>query len=314
MKKDSLLKSGLKIIGGKTRIRGILYKLFPEHSIYIEPFMGSGNVWVGKQPVAIEIVGDINHYVPNFFKSIKSSKYEFVSVLHKYINELFLQGENVIHAKQCFESWKHKLNTLENSDVESSVLFYLISKFAMNGIFRKNKKGLINSSFCSAIRGRGLYILLDRQGNYRSLDYEWIDAVARRIERSTIVNESYDKYEWDSYDENTFAYLDPPYRFKSIVNKKGCITTYNGTVFEDNEYLKIANIMKKSKCKIMLSINDDEFIKKTFSDFNIIQHDVHYCCSQTPNGRGIRSELIILNYSAPPRPIADRSNAAPNVL
>lgn len=278
---EKLLKSGLKLIGAKTKIRDKLYRLFPDHEVYVEPFLGSGNVWIGKSPAKFEMVGDINPYLLKYFSTLKSDTSTFKELVDCETSEL--TEEN---GKSTFEKWKFRMNMEMLSDVETSVYFYLITKFALNGIFRFNRAGYINSSYCQTVKGRGLF------------DDGWLENLKTRLDATSfsICDLSYDKYDYRNYNSNVFVFLDPPYRFKTIENNKGCVTTYNGSVFKDEHYLNIAEIMKSSECKMLLTINDDDFIRTAFNGLHVLEHVVKYSCSQTSAGRGDRPELIITNY------------------
>ena len=64
---SKILKSPLKLIGAKTRIRDFLYQYIPKDvDIWIEPFMGTAGVTIGSPIHDMEFVGDLNQYAVNF--------------------------------------------------------------------------------------------------------------------------------------------------------------------------------------------------------------------------------------------------------
>jgi DNA adenine methylase len=61
-------------------------------------------------------------------------------------------------------------------------------------------------------------------------------------------------------------------------------------------FSKLADCCKQAKGKWLYTINDDEYIRELFKDFNIMNHEVYYGICKTYNGRKDFSELIITNY------------------
>ena len=90
---------------------------------------------------------------------------------------------------------------------------------------------------------------------------------------------------YDSPD--TFFYLDSPYR-----NTK----QYAVGKFTDEQYQLLADCCRNAKGKWLYTINDNEYIRELFKDFNIMTHDVYYSICKTQNGRQDFKELIITNY------------------
>ncbi len=84
----------------------------------------------------------------------------------------------------------------------------------------------------------------------------------------------------------TFFYLDPPY-----YQTDNTFYTNKNIDFEEMK-LKLDQI----KGKFMLSINDDEYIKELFKDYNFKNFDIQYGISKDVKGRGTKQELLITNY------------------
>ena len=60
-------------IGSKAKIANKLLKFFPKHSIYVEPFIGSGALLYAKQPSDVEVINDLDKNVINNFKMLKNA-------------------------------------------------------------------------------------------------------------------------------------------------------------------------------------------------------------------------------------------------
>lgn len=264
-----ILKPGLKLIGAKTKIRQRLYDLFPtNYDTYMEPFLGTGGVLIGSPKKGQEYAFDINPHVINYYQVLKDYPKEFWKLL---CNMLIVKAND----KDDF-LWHRTCATECVNDIERAVSFYIVTKTCMNGIWRLNKNGKCNSSYCGTFKGRGFFT------------EEWFCRIVERVKHVVFDVQDYVDVIKPIYGNETFIFVDPPYR--------ACKTTYNGISFSDADHLRLASLLSRQTCKWMVTINDDEFTRTIYKDYNIYSHDVIYSCSQTNAGRGKKPELIITNY------------------
>lgn len=71
------MKTLLKYPGAKNRIAPWIIKHIPEHKVYCEPFLGSGAVFLNKEPAYNEILNDLDDDIYNFFKIVRKQSEEF---------------------------------------------------------------------------------------------------------------------------------------------------------------------------------------------------------------------------------------------
>jgi len=267
---EHIVRPGLKLIGGKSKTRDIFYQLRPLNArSYIEPFLGSGAVWVGLPRYEFEVVSDVNEAAINFFQMMCA----YPEILWKEISllvEFVRMGGG--------DAWKYVRDNEPPDSVPRAAWFYVVTKYAMNGIFRRNKAGRCNSSWCKTVEGRGIYTR------------EWFDIVVKRIQDALILNLDYRECLKTYPDEDSWVFLDPPYR--------KCLTTYNGISFSDQDHEELEAMLYRASYRWLLTINDDEWVRGLYRGYNMIPHEIFYSCSQTPAGRSARPELIILNYDA----------------
>lgn len=284
---DGFLKSPIKSIGGKTgqtklSTRSLIYKLEPpDIDFWFEPFAGSACITIGNPKVhKVEVVNDLNWYIINVFKQLQNNPDAFWNLFKvKYKNLLF-------HEEDYFQGLKKEL-ILSGYNINKAVSTYLINKHCYNGIIRFNEKGECNSSWCQTVKGRGI------------LNEEWYAKVLERIKDISFSNYDYKKIlNLAKYHDSvrTFVVLDPPYVYKKKGREGGCVTTYNGVKFTDEDHLELFRQLEDLSCRWLLTIDKNEFIKELYKDYNIIDNKVFWCCSQTPAGRGIKDEYIITNY------------------
>lgn len=89
------------------------------------------------------------------------------------------------------------------------------------------------------------------------------------------------------YDRDyTLFYLDPPYRTPSSQTYAMALT--------DDDYRRLAVLLESLEGKFLLSLNDDEFIRKVFGRFDIQTIQTRY--SVMKNATKPVNELIIKNY------------------
>ena len=102
----------------------------------------------------------------------------------------------------------------------------------------------------------------------------------------------------DMIDENSFVYLDPPYR---PLNKTSSFTDYSKEGFTDTDQKRLSDFYKRADKKgayLMLSNSDskDNFFNNLYSEYNIQRVLANRMINCNGNGRGKITELIITNY------------------
>jgi DNA adenine methylase len=174
-------------VGSKRDIADKIIEMFPDHTTYIEPFIGGGAIFWKKDPSPIEIINDLDSDIADTYKIIKKTKLEA---------EDFPSDLNTLpKLKKWFD------NPVEN---EADFLTYQII------------------SYCNSFGSRGT---TKSSGIYKpSNPYaktKKIDAYRDRLKNVKILNQSYEKVikKYDS--EDTFVYLDPPYVDSKQLYKHG---------------------------------------------------------------------------------------------
>ena len=282
--KEKILKPPLKIIGGKTKYRDVLYDLFPEHDRYIEPFGGSFGVLIGKPKSKEELITDLQPHVINFYECIKYYKQGFYENIKENIDkfttsdnprELFLQHRGYLeNEKDLLDIFENPFTTVtELNSIAAN--YYIINKTCMNGIIRFNKKGICNSSYGGTVKGRGF------------LTEEWFNKIEERLKDVEIRNWDYTKA-LETAKDSSFTFLDPPY-YKVF-------TSYSSFKFSEDDHIKLRDNLNNLSGKWLMTINYHEDILTMYKDYNIMDNYIFWSCSNTSAGRGLKRELIIKNY------------------
>lgn len=72
MKKQRSLRTPISYYGGKQKLASTILSCVPEHTSYIEPFLGGAAIFFAKEPADIEVLNDTNSELINFYRVCKN--------------------------------------------------------------------------------------------------------------------------------------------------------------------------------------------------------------------------------------------------
>ncbi|PIY10221.1 MAG: modification methylase [Flexibacter sp. CG_4_10_14_3_um_filter_32_15] len=237
---DKLAKPFLKWAGGKTQliepIQRFLPKSFTESNFtYIEPFVGSGAIlfWVLNNFPSLKkaVINDVNEDLINVYKTIATQPNELISILKILENEyhFFEFMENSEENKKHYYNQKRILyNTRSSEKSTQAALFIFLNRTCFNGLYRVNSKNKFNVP-----AGRYKKPTICNKDN--------IFAVHEALKKVEILCGDYEKT-LPLANENTFFYLDPPYK---PLNKTSNFNSYAKDEFGDEEQIRLYNFCKK---------------------------------------------------------------------
>lgn len=253
--------SPIKWVGGKSKLVDKLLPLFPEHKGYVEVFGGSAIMLLSKEPSKWEILNDFDSNLMNFWSIVQNAYEQFIKSF---------EWELVSRERFDYYKAKYKSNSFDDSIERAKAFYYLV-------------KSGFGADMKNPVFGTGK----DRNRLRLESIEDDIKKAHERLLKVTIENKSFEQI-FKIYDsEDTFFYIDSPYR-----NTK----QYATGKFTDEMFEQLAECCENAKGKWLYTINDDEFIRKLFSEFNIIDHKVYYSVCKTDVGRSDFKELIITNY------------------
>lgn len=307
-------KPFIKWVGGKNQLLEQFENYYPKElrkgviKNYVEPFLGGGALFFFlSQRYKIEkaYLSDLNKDLILTYQVIQQCPNELLDFLEQYQkdydqteqekrNNLFLA------VRRHFNSQRFEINYKRLSDnwIPRAAQFIFLNKTCYNGLFRLNAKGEFNVPF----------------GKYKTVmifDEPNILAVSRALQNAEIQCANYSDC-FDKVTENTFVYLDPPYR---PISPTASFTTYTGIEFNDEKQLQLAQFFRRldqeKAAKLMLSNSDpknenpeDDFFEKAFSGYNIFRVSANRAVNCNGDKRGKISELLITNYPYEPQTLA----------
>ena len=286
----------VKWVGGKRqllhRIRSYYpFQYNPSIHKYAEPFVGGGAVLfdiLNTFHLKEVYISDLNADLILTYKTIRDNPNDLIELLSIYQQEFLsypLNERGYFYADQ-----RTKYNTLTSLTTEKAALFIFLNKTCFNGLYRVNKKG----EFTVAVRPCDSPIICDKEN---------ILAVSSKLQSIEMTATDYQACR-SFVDENTFVYLDPPYRALSTITNT---VHYTIAPFNDKEQIKLADFFMDldfTGAKLLMSNSNpknsnryDDFFERLYDNFIIHYVDAKRSINSDTYGRGTVSELLISNYN-----------------
>jgi DNA adenine methylase len=126
----------LRWVGSKSRMISILRVALPPGRRLIEPFVGSGSVFLGTSYPAY-LLGDRNSDLVNLYRWIQKDVERFL----RFARPLFLGS---YPDDEAYERTRSAFNKASRSSLERAILFLWLNKTCFNGVCRYNSSGEFN--------------------------------------------------------------------------------------------------------------------------------------------------------------------------
>lgn len=289
------VKPFIKWAGGKSQLLNEIRAKYPENiDKYCEPFVGGGavllDVLANCHPGEV-MINDINPELTNTYAQIKNSVYELIEMLSEMQARFWEKDDTdrkVMYLANRERFNDIKVNGNEQIDLEKAALFIFLNKTCFNGLYRINSKGLFNVSM-------GAY------KNPPICDAENLKLISMLLQNVQIRCGDYSKCV-DFIEENTFAYIDPPYR---PLTETASFTSYSETEFGDKQQIELGRFVDEisaKRAKVVVSNSDpknsdenDNFFDELYSSYTIMRVSAKRMINSKASSRGSINELLISN-------------------
>jgi DNA adenine methylase len=263
------MKPILKWVGGKTQIIDKVLSKFPTYisGNYIEPFLGGGSVLLAVLTASnnnkIQISGsilasDINETLIALYNFIKQDPQLFYDTILPYIqsyNSKSTPDEQEIYYYEC----RSEFNALQDkTSLQAAVLFLFLNKTCFRGLWREGPNGF-NVPF----------------GHYKNpeiVSLSTLQELHTLIQPVTFVCQNYINV-LSNVSANDFIYLDPPY----VPEKKSSFTRYSKCDFNDQEHVKLFNLLNNCSAKFVMSNSDSQLVQTAFNDITRFNIEIFSC-------------------------------------
>lgn len=93
---DTSLRAPFPWFGGKSRVANLVWDRFGDVPNYVEPFFGSGAVMLARpHPARIETINDLDCYVANFWRALRSAPQDVALYADSPVNEADLHARHL---------------------------------------------------------------------------------------------------------------------------------------------------------------------------------------------------------------------------
>lgn len=293
-------KPFVKWAGGKGQLLIDIQRKYPSElgdniNRYCEPFVGGGAVFfdiLSRFDLQEILINDVNFELINTYRQIQNHVDDFLNQLQAIQVRFWpLSSEE---RKAYYYDKRERFNYIkvysnEQINLEKAVLFIFLNKTCFNGLFRVNRQGLFNVPM-------GAY----KKPNI--CDEKNLISISKLLKNVTIQCGDY-KDCLPFINENTFVYIDPPYR---PITETSSFTTYSENRFDDIEQIAIGEFVDaihNTGAKIIISNSDpkntdenDEFFDELYKAYYIQRVTAKRMINCNGESRGNISELLVSNY------------------
>ena len=131
-------KPFLKWAGGKYRLASVIRAALPQGSRLIEPFVGSGAVFLNMDYPSY-VLADSNHHLIDLFQLLKSEGGGFIDFCQSFFDK-------EANSESVFYQRRDLFNATNDIKLRSALFVYL-NRHCFNGLCRYNAKGFFNVPF-----------------------------------------------------------------------------------------------------------------------------------------------------------------------
>lgn len=140
-----MIKSPIKWAGGKSRVMPQLLKHLPKADCLIEPFVGSGTVFMNTD-YSSYVLCDSNAALINFFVTLRDQTDRVISSARN-----LFQGRNneesYYKEREFFNAMQHRAQTKNDFNAVRAASFLYLNRHSYNGLYRTNRAGDFNVPF-----------------------------------------------------------------------------------------------------------------------------------------------------------------------
>lgn len=296
---EKRIKPFLKWAGGKGQLLNQIEQYYPfkdkKITKYAEPLVGGGAVLfdiLSKYDLKKIYISDTNTELINTYRIVRDDVDALIQMLSAMQDDFSPMDTD--NRKKYYLNRRERFNALkvngdESVNIEKAALMIFLNRTCFNGLYRVNKKGLFN-------------VPMGAYKNPVICDERNLRAVSEKLQNVIIKCEDYKKSE-EFIDENTFVYVDPPYR---PITDTSSFTAYTECLFDDGEQIKLAKFvddMHKKGAKLVISNSDpknsneeDDFFDEIYSAHKIKRVDAARMINSNSKARGKIKELLISTF------------------
>lgn len=234
------IRPPLKWAGGKYRVLAEILPRLPAGARLIEPFVGSGAVFLNADYPRF-CLNDANPDLVAFYRVLKQDGTRFID-----------RAEKLFHARnntpERFYALREEFNATAGPEAKSAIFLYL-NRHSYNGLCRYNASGRFNVPF-----GRHARPYFPRRE---------LEACAEKLKRARIENRDFEPVMRDARPGDVI-YCDPPYIPLSDTSN---FTSYSAGAFGEAEQERLADVaadLAKRGVPVLISNHATDFTRRIY--------------------------------------------------
>lgn len=250
--------------GGKSALARRYIPMFPEHSVYVEPFGGSGVVLLNKPRAKVEVYNDLEEGVYSLFHCLRNE-----TLSGRLVEQLKLTPYSRQEHACCVSGYAAAVSV-----VEKARRWFVATQASYASIF-----GETFSIAASKSRATEWQRRIDR-----------FELVIERMRGVTVENEDFETVLRRFDTAETFSFIDPPYVHG---------TRTGGGAYQhemsDAEHLRLLSVVSSLKGLVMLCGYAHPMYDEALKGWSVIDTP-HRCAAGRTEAVSRRVERIWMNY------------------
>jgi len=258
------MKPFLKWAGNKYAIIERIKSALPEGQRLIEPFVGSGAVFLNTEFERYSL-SEINQDLINVFNRLKNDGESFIQACREYFTPEYNTEEQYYNLRELFNVTRDPR------------LFIYLNKHCFNGLCRYNKNNQFNTPF-------GKY----QKPYFPEKEMKFFHEKSRR---AIFIREDFSA-SMEKAVKGDVIYCDPPY---VPLSKTSSFTSYQKDPFGETEQRLLAEKARECQSRgipVIISNHLTDFIQDIYAGADIISFDVQRTISAKSAGRQKVKEIL----------------------
>lgn len=261
----------LKWVGSKRRLLPQLLPLLPQGKRLIEPFLGAGSVFLGSR-FEQYLLADTNPVLMGLYGELQSNPAALVS----RAKALFVEANR---NQDAYNALRSQFNDPATPERERAALFVYLNKFSFNGLYRVNKRGLMNVPYAHHEKLPGFPL-------------QAIERFAQKLGQAQLLCGSFEQTMAQATPGDV-VYCDPPFLARD--NGRACFTAYDCQGFGMAHQERLATLARElagQGIPVVISNHDTEEARALYAGATL--HTVHAYRSMAAStaARGQVAELV----------------------
>jgi len=256
-------------VGGKKRIAKELIALFPEHNVYVEPFMGSASIFFRKPKAKVNVLNDINSNLVNLFKVVGGSKKDFEDFIFKTFHLIKSKEtfKNYIET-YCSQEW-NKIDYITKACIYFYINIHSFNNDIKGSAFAHNDSDINFSVYTNLFKAR------------------------EKLIGTIVLNEDYKKVikKYNKKNEKVLFFFDPPY----VVADSGKYYEDTFDYYQHNQLKEQADKIYNNGNYFFITYDDIPKIRRMYQKYNIFEISFIYSSILGRNEK--RTEIVITNIN-----------------